>query len=71
MNHIRGMTMVTTDDGYSIMQSNNRITIYVPQTWTTIETTAADVYSRTPYLTVSQEAALLAIVRAFFKGDEE
>lgn len=65
------MTMVTTDDGYSIMQSNNRITIYVPQTWTTIETTAADVYSRTPYLTVSQEAALLAIVRAFFKGDEE
>ena len=63
--------MVTTDDGYSIMQSNNRITIYVPQTWTTIETTAADVYSRTPYLTVSQEAALLAIVRAFFKGDEE
>lgn len=63
--------MVTTDDGYSIMQRRNRITIYVPQTWTTIETTAADVYSRTPYLTVSQEAALLAIVRAFFKEKEE
>lgn len=60
--------MVTTDDGYSIMQRKNSITIYVPQTWTTIETTAADVYSRTPYLTVSQEAALLAIVRAFLRG---
>ena len=63
--------MVTTDDGYSIMQSNNRIMIYIPQTWVTLETTATDVYSRTPYLTVSQEAALLAIVRAFFNGDEE
>lgn len=62
--------MVTTDDGYSIIQTSNRITIYLPQTWTTINTTACNVYSRTPYLTTSEEIALLAIVREFLKEEK-
>ena len=59
-------------DGYSLeyIPGRNRIIINLPQTMTTISNTVAMVSNRRTNLTVTEEAAILSVVKAIMEADE-
>lgn len=60
-------------DGYSIeyIPKRNQIVIGLPQTMTTISSTVAMISNRRTYITETEEAAILAVVKAIMEGETE
>ena len=60
-----------TGGGYTIMQSVNKIEIYLPQTVETIHTTVAPIAKRKNALTAEEEAYLLLVVKLMMEETTE
>lgn len=60
-------------DGYSIeyIPNQNRIVIYLPQTYATVTNTVSPVEDRKTELSENDLVILLQMVRYMFKGDME
>ena len=60
-------------DGYSLeyIPNRNRIVISLPQTMQTISNTVAMVSNRRTNLTVTEEAAILSVVKAIMEKVED
>lgn len=58
-----------TSDGYLIYQeiNKNRLVICLPQTLATLTSTVGQLSDRRKSLSVEEEAAILAIVKEFYK----
>lgn len=64
---------MTTSDGYAIIQypTRNTIVIALPQRWDTLTNTSVPISDRRMVLTDTEEAALLAAVKAMFEDGEK
>lgn len=62
---------MVSDGKYTIMQTPNKITILLPQTLHSIESTLTPIVNRKKWLSPEEESILLAIVKEMFEGERK